>query len=56
MVEGTGGPDSDYDYGYPGPHPRPFHKATEQEVIRGGTVERELRLGLSALGHEIKEG
>lgn len=52
VVEGTGGPDSDYDYG--GPGPRPFHKAAEQEVIRDGTVERELRKGLSALGHEMK--
>lgn len=56
VVEGSGDPDSDYDFDYEGPHPREFHKPTEQEVIRDGTVERELRLGLSALGHEIKEG
>lgn len=38
------------------PYPRPYTKETEQEVIRKGTVERELRIGLSAMGHEIKEG
>lgn len=56
VVEGSGDPDSDYDYGYPGPHPRKFHEPAEKEVVRNGTVERELRIGLSALGHEIKEG
>lgn len=41
-----------YDYASPGP--RPFNKATEREVIRDGTVERELRQGLTALGHEME--
>ena len=36
------------------PYPRPYIRAAEQEVIRDGTVERELRRGLSALGHEMK--
>lgn len=35
------------------PYPRPFINETEKEVIRDGTVDRELANGLNALGYTV---
>ena len=43
-------------YDYKSPGPRPFNQATEQEVVKNGMVDRELKIGLTARGHNIKEG
>lgn len=43
-------------YDYKSPGPRPFNESTEQEVVQNGTVDRELKIGLTERGHNIKEG
>lgn len=44
---------SGYDYFSPGP--RPFNEATEKEVVRDGSVERELADGLREQGYDVRE-